>query len=105
MCYMPKPKPKLTHATLKVLGVFMSANSQERSGAEIASITHLASGTLYPILLRCEEAGWLKSRWEEIDPREVGRPRRRLYRITAVGAAQTRAAIAEIFPGAVPSWA
>ena len=46
---------------------------------------HLASGTLYPILLRLESAGWLASRWESVDPSEAGRPRRRLYRITPGG--------------------
>lgn len=96
--------PRLTHATLKVLGLFLTARSSEHSGAEIANVTGLASGTLYPILLRCEQAGWLESRWEQVNPKEVGRPRRRLYRITGVGAAQTRTAIADIFPMAQVSW-
>jgi len=47
--------------------------------------TGLSSGTLYPILMRLDEAGWLESRWEKVDPARVGRPRRRLYRITALG--------------------
>jgi PadR family transcriptional regulator PadR len=100
-----KQGPRLTHATLKVLSVFLFAGHDERSGADIAASTKLASGTLYPILLRCEQAGWLKSRWEEVDPREAGRPRRRLYRITAVGAAQTKSAISDIVPKGAVSWA
>jgi PadR family transcriptional regulator, regulatory protein PadR len=49
----------------------------------------LGSGTLYPLLQRLENAGWLKSEWEEVDPSEAGRPRRRLYKLTGHG--QTRA--------------
>jgi DNA-binding PadR family transcriptional regulator len=47
-----------------------------------------AHGTLYKALNRMEQAGLLASRWE--DPQiaaDDGRPRRRLYRITATGEA------------------
>jgi PadR family transcriptional regulator PadR len=64
----------------------MSRPRDELSGAEVAKRTRLASGTLYPILIRLERVGWLESRWESADPTELGRPRRRFYRITAVGA-------------------
>ena len=64
----------------------MSSPRDELSGAEIGRFAKLASGTLYPILLRLEEAGWLASRWEVEDPRELRRPRRRFYRVTGVGA-------------------
>jgi len=47
-----------------------------------------AHGTLYKALARMERAGLLESRWE--DPATAAaeqRPRRRLYRVTASGAA------------------
>ena len=45
-----------------------------------------AHGTLYKALDRMEKAGMLHSRWEDPDTAaEQGRPRRRLYRVTAVG--------------------
>jgi PadR family transcriptional regulator PadR len=45
-----------------------------------------AHGTLYKALDRMERAGLLKSRWEDPDrAAEQGRPRRRLYRVTADG--------------------
>jgi PadR family transcriptional regulator PadR len=69
---------------------------EEIAGSEVARLTGLASGTLYPILARLEQAGWLGSRWEAEDPSKLGRPRRRLYRVTAVGAKQARAALNEI---------
>lgn len=56
----------------------------------------LGHGTLYKALGRLERGGLLESRWEEIDPTAVGRPARRLYRVTggAAGAlAQSRARV------------
>jgi DNA-binding PadR family transcriptional regulator len=44
-----------------------------------------AHGTLYKALGRLEEMGLLTSRWEDADA-VVGRPRRRLYELTAEGA-------------------
>ena len=77
--------PRLTHQSLKVLQVFMEKPRDAFSGADIRRKTQLISGTLYPILLRFEDAGILTSKWEEADPRELGRPRKRLYTITGDG--------------------
>lgn len=63
----------------------MSTPGQGVSGAEISKHTGLASGSLYPILSRLEKAGWLSSEWEAGDPTALGRPRRRFYRVTALG--------------------
>jgi PadR family transcriptional regulator PadR len=93
---MGSSEPRLTTQTLKVLGVVMSPRHEEMSGAEIGRSTNLVSGTLYPILFRLEEAGWLASRWEVGDPSELGRPRRRLYRITGVGARKAKSAFREV---------
>jgi len=48
--------------------------------------TLTAHGTLYKALSRMEKAGWLSSVWEDPDSAAgEGRPRRRLYSITADG--------------------
>jgi len=52
--------------------------------------TGLPSGTLYPILVRLERAGWVESRWERTDPVADGRPNRRYYQLTAEGAVAAR---------------
>jgi len=93
---MSEAGPRLTTQTLKVLGVLMSRKQGEFSGADIARTTQLASGTLYPILLRLEQAGWAASRWEDGDPRELGRPRRRFYKVTGIGASKARSAFREM---------
>jgi PadR family transcriptional regulator PadR len=76
---------RMSLQTLKVLEAFLENPTDQLSGAEVHQRCKLASGTLYPILLRLEAAGWFVSRWESINPSSAGRPRRRLYRLTQTG--------------------
>lgn len=76
---------RMSLQTLRVLEAFLENPTDELSGADVQKRGKLPSGTLYPILLRLETAGWFVSRWEEVDPSSVGRPRRRLYRLTSSG--------------------
>lgn len=87
---------QITGQTLKVLGAIGARAGDDLSGAEIGQQTGLPSGTLYPILFRLEGAGWLKSRWEEEDPRALGRPRRRYYGLTALGKASVSSAFRDV---------
>ena len=98
----PTDDPRLTQQSLRVLYVFLSDPTADLAGSNLFEETQLASGTLYPILMRLEEAGWLKSQWEKINPTGAGRPRRRLYRLTAVGHARASAALAD-FRGGLPA--
>jgi DNA-binding PadR family transcriptional regulator len=93
---MGKEMPRMTTQTLRVLGAFTTSQPDELSGAEIAKRTGLQSGTLYPILFRLEQAEWLESKWEAGDPSELGRPRRRFYTMTGLGAKSARAAYREV---------
>jgi PadR family transcriptional regulator PadR len=81
----PSRDVRMSLQTLKVLEAFLGEPTREQSGADVHKRSGLASGTLYPILLRLESAGWLVSRWEAVDPAAVGRPRKRLYKLTASG--------------------
>ena len=90
-------KFRITTQTLHVLSALVSARD-DISGADIARQTKLSSGTLYPILMRLEHHGWIDSEWEEGDPRKLGRPRRRLYHITALGTRSVRKKLKEIEP-------
>ena len=98
---MGASEPRLTQQTLKVLGTLMSGQTRELSGAEIAKLSKLSSGTLYPILYRLEEFGWLDSRWEVGDPAMLGRPRRRYYRVTGEGAKRVQEVVRELTPTTV----
>jgi PadR family transcriptional regulator, regulatory protein PadR len=79
---------RISLQTLHVLEAFLENPADELAGADLQKRSRLASGTLYPILLRLESAGWFVSRWEAVDPTQVGRPRRRLYRLTPSGLAR-----------------
>lgn len=95
----PNDDPRLTHQSLRVLYIFLNDPTADIAGSQIFDETQLASGTLYPILMRLEEAGWLRSQWEKSNPAGAGRPRRRLYRLTAVGQVRATAALAELRGG------
>lgn len=93
---MGSSEPRLSHQTLKVLRILIRRPRERLAGSDIAAETGLLSGTLYPILLRLEKAGWLESDWEEIEPVQAGRPRKRLYRPTGVGYRKAREALSEL---------
>ena len=73
-------------AELMILSVL---ESRARHGYEIGKLIEARSGgqmtfhaaSLYPLLYRLEERGWLQGRWVE----KTGQRRRRFYRLTAEG--------------------
>jgi DNA-binding PadR family transcriptional regulator len=63
-------------------GFLIAKEIKERQDARLLT----AHGTLYKALDRMEKAGLLESRWEDpLIAAEASRPRRRMYRVTAVG--------------------
>ncbi|MFF4120147.1 helix-turn-helix transcriptional regulator [Streptomyces sp. NPDC001714] len=58
-------------------------------------MTRLPNGTLFPLLERLRQAGWVERYWEQDQAAETeGRPRRRYYRITPKGAERAPHALA-----------
>ena len=80
----------MTTPVLKVVAALLEDPATERYGLQLMQDTGLPSGTLYPILVRLERAGWVRSRWEDVDPVAEGRPTRRYYRLTSEGAVEAR---------------
>lgn len=96
---------RLSQPTLKVLRFLLENPREGRSGAEMSKATKVGSGTLYPMLARLEAAGWLSSEWEVIDPKEAGRPRRRFYKLKALGQNKAHAALAGLqMPTGALAW-
>ncbi|MGC2997532.1 PadR family transcriptional regulator [Streptomyces sp. G35A] len=85
---------RLTVAVATVLRVFLEDTSQPRYGYELMQITSFPSGKLYPILARLQAAGWLIKEKEDIDPSTVGRPPRRMYRLSPDGIQAARLELA-----------
>jgi PadR family transcriptional regulator, regulatory protein PadR len=98
---MASPKPRMTQATRLVLRALLVEPASELYGLQICQAAGLPSGTIHPILARLERLRWLESRWEEIDPVEAGRPRRRYYRLSPDGVALAREALTA--PSASPA--
>jgi len=74
------------YATLAVLKAIASGY---RHGFDIIDVTGLPGGTVYPVLGKLEDGGYLRSTWE--DPRIAQtekRPPRRYYELRAAGERQ-----------------
>ena len=69
-----------TVAVLKALAV---EPERWRHGYDLGVEVGLKSGSLYPILMRLSDQGYLEARWEGNSVR--GRPPRHLYRLTDAG--------------------
>jgi PadR family transcriptional regulator, regulatory protein PadR len=101
---MPRRKPgTLVPLETEILGVVLSMGQATFHGFGLAQAMREQSGsraltghgTLYKALSRLEEFGLLSSRWEDPAAAAEGRPRRRLYELTAQGARMAEQALAE----------
>jgi DNA-binding PadR family transcriptional regulator len=86
---------RITPATIKVLQALMNAPVAPHYGYALMRVTGLKSGSLYPILERLEHAGWVASRWEEVNEQHEGRPPRRYYQLTGLGQEHAARAVGE----------
>ncbi len=85
--------PRMTPQTQAVLTVLVA---RETWGFELSKESGLPAGTIYPILQRLTAAGWVTSRWEDVEPaRAEGRPPRRYHSLTTEGRARAVHALAE----------
>lgn len=81
--------PELKKGSVELL-VLSLLRHERRHGYEIGKLVELRSGgrlkfqvsSLYPVLARMEEQGWIRGRWVE----KAGDRRRRYYRLTREGA-------------------
>lgn len=87
-------RTQLSPQTVAVLSALARAHQDWRYGYDLSRETGLKSGTLYPILIRLEGAGWLEAEWEaEPTP---GKPRRHLYRLSPEGHRAAQQAVASV---------
>jgi len=88
---------RVTGPTLDVLEVLLDAHSDdaELHGWAIVKTAKLSGPTVYGVLDRLEDAGWITARWEE-QSSTANRPRRRYYRLTPTGATEARAGSAAV---------
>jgi PadR family transcriptional regulator, regulatory protein PadR len=79
---------RISSQTITVLHALQKGTPAWTHGYELSRITGLKSGTLYPILVRLHDEGWLEAKWEP--SHEQSRPPRHLYRITAAGSSESK---------------
>jgi len=84
---MPR-SPNTSPQTLLVIELLLQEANAWHYGYDLSRHTGLKSGTLYPILIRLAEQGWLETRWEELE--RPGRPPRHTYRLTRAGVREAR---------------
>ncbi len=94
-------RPRFSAQTLSVLAALEADPTAWLHGYVLAKQTGLASGTLYPILIRLAERGLIEAQWEDEQP--AGRPRRHRYRLTAGGLVAARPALARAAPKLRPA--
>ena len=99
---MAERPARITPPFLDVLETFLAAGSEELHGWAIIKESQRGGPTVYKILERMAEMGWLTARWDD-RPTEPNKPRRRYYRLTGEGAVQARQLIAERRPSTTPS--
>ncbi len=83
-------EPNTSPQTIRVLRLLLEEPTAWHYGYEISQRTGLKSGTLYPILIRLTDLGWLETRWAE--PERQGRPARHTYRLASALVARIQAA-------------
>lgn len=86
-------RPRITDATLDVLEVLLGSDD-DLYGLKIAKRIGRPTGSVFPILARLEDLGWVISEWETAEPAARG-PRRRFYRLSPDGLASARAVLVE----------
>lgn len=84
-------KLRVTDPTLAVLDLLLGPDDQ-LWGLKIANKIGRPTGSVFPILARLEQKGWVISEWETSEARGS---RRRFYRLSPEGVAGARALLAE----------
>ncbi|MFI6509180.1 PadR family transcriptional regulator [Streptosporangium sp. NPDC050855] len=90
---------RVTQPTLDVLEVLLRAHQEDTPihGWAIMKEVKRSGPTVYNVLDRLEDAGWITGEWEEA-PAAENRPRRRLYQLIGARVPEARTLLAERRP-------
>jgi PadR family transcriptional regulator PadR len=78
-------KRKRTKAPIRVADVMLAHPKARHYGYDLSRAADVRSGSLYPILGRLIEDGWVTDEWEAPAKKHDGSPPRRYYRLTSLG--------------------
>jgi PadR family transcriptional regulator, regulatory protein PadR len=85
-----RSKTNFTRLEIRLLSVFHNHLDRQFYGLQLAEELRISYGSVLPILMRFEEAGWLETDWENIDPSVAGRPKRKYYHLSNEGKAKAK---------------
>jgi DNA-binding PadR family transcriptional regulator len=93
---------RVTEPQLDVAACLLRAHFQgeQPHGWAIMKATKRSGPTVYQVLDRFEDRGWIEGSWEELDSTS-NRPRRRFYRLTSEGLAGVQDLLTERRPEAL----
>ncbi len=94
---MPR-RPNISRQTQTALMALLEKPQEWRYGYELMEQTGIASGTLYPMLIRLCDQGHLEACW--VPSTREGRPPRHAYRLTSTGLALARTVQSDDLPRA-----
>lgn len=94
---MPR-RTNISRQTQSALLALLERPQEWHYGYELMEQTGIASGTLYPMLIRLSDQGHLEARW--VPSSREGRPPRHAYRLTPTGLALARTVQADSLPRA-----
>jgi PadR family transcriptional regulator, regulatory protein PadR len=84
MVRVRRPSPQ----TFAILDALAENASDWSHGYDLCRLLGLKAGTVYPILIRLADRGYVETAWEQ--EAAQGRPPRHLYRLSAAGAEHVR---------------
>jgi PadR family transcriptional regulator PadR len=79
---MPR-RPNSSRQTRILIAAFLDRSHKWRHGYDLSKETGIKSGTLYPLLMRLCDQGFLEAVWQE--PDRSGLPPRHAYKLTVQG--------------------
>lgn len=94
---MPR-RTNISRQTQSALLALLERPQEWRYGYELMEQTGIASGTLYPMLIRLSDQGYLEARW--VASSREGRPPRHAYRLTPTGLELARTVQSDSLPRA-----
>lgn len=88
-----QPLTRVTKQTLAVLQAFLDSGDRPVWGLALSKQLGIPTGSIYPMLDRLVENGWLQFSWED-DAARLG-PRKKLYTLSKGGVLETKRLLAE----------
>lgn len=88
-----QPLTRVTKQTLSVLRAFLDSGDTPVWGLALSKQLQIPTGSIYPMLDRLVENGWLQFSWED-DAARLG-PRKKLYKFTEAGAKESKRLLVE----------